>query len=233
MSDNIHRPKDVRAAIFDLDGVIISSKVAEYESWRRVFRVFNSNLTLQQWVKIIDSPDGVFDPATVLRQKCKIELLANGQIETMRTNLYESLRRELVALPGIVGLIKECTSMDLMLGVASNGDHTKVMYHLGRLKLLRYFHVIKCRDDVRNKKPAPDIYMATVRDLGVNPGTVVVFEDSPPGITAAKAAGLYCIGCPNKITKYLDLSEADEICKSFKRFSMQEFINPANKLTRL
>jgi len=71
-----------------------------------------------------------------------------------------------------------------------------------------------CRGDVERTKPAPDLYLAAVAALGVNVDEVVALEDSPNGIAAAKAAGLYCIAVPNEITKLLDLSAADRIVES-------------------
>lgn len=215
----------IKAAVFDLDGVIISSKTAEYESWRRIFKACNVNLTIQEWISIIDKPTGVFDPTSVLIERCCYgKRLVPSQIETLRTNLYEDLRKQLSPLPRAFTLIKECRQLGLLLGIASNGNHEKVDFHLSRLKLAKFFQVVKCRDDVKNKKPAPDLYLAVLDDFGFKPNEVVVFEDSPPGITAAKAAGIYCIGCPNRITKHLDLSEADEICRSLKEFSMKQFL---------
>lgn len=61
----------IKAVIFDFDGIIISSKVAEYISWRRVFGAYNCRLDIRKWIRIIDNPMGEFDPAKVLFDKCK------------------------------------------------------------------------------------------------------------------------------------------------------------------
>jgi beta-phosphoglucomutase-like phosphatase (HAD superfamily) len=58
-------------------------------------------------------------------------------------------------------------------------------------------------------KPAPDTYLAACRALGVKPRAALAIEDSPHGVSAAKAAGLRCIAVPHAITAQLDLSHAD------------------------
>ena len=215
----------IKAVIFDFDGIIISSKVAEYISWRRVFGAYNCRLDIRKWIRIIDNPMGEFDPAQVLFDKCKYkDKIKIKDINTLRSNLYESLRSSLRPLPGIVDFIKQCIAKRLLVGLGSNGTHDKVSSHLMRLNIINLFNSIKCRDDVENKKPSPDIYVALLKELKLESSEVIVFEDSPPGISAAKAANLYCVAVPNKITKYLDCSEADRIIPCLKNI-------PLNSLT--
>jgi HAD superfamily hydrolase (TIGR01509 family) len=216
----------IKGVIFDLDGVIISSKMAEYESWRRVFKAYNCNLNIKKWIKIIDNPEGVFDPARILFKECKYNNKVNiEEVNRIRGNLYECLRNTLLPFPGIVNFIKECSEKGLLIGLASNGTHEKAKFHLTRLNLMKYFNSIKCRDDVANKKPAPDIYKAVLEYLKIEPGEAIVFEDSPPGILAAKAANIYCVAIPNLITKYLDLKEADKIILKAKSLSLDDLIS--------
>jgi len=215
----------IKAIILDFDGIIISSKVAEYESWRRVFKVFNCHLTIKKWIKIIDNPMGEFDPASIIIKKCKYgEKFNHHDIQILRKHLYEDLRNSLNPLPGVVKLINECSKLGLLIGLASNGIHEQIKVHLIRLKLTSYFNSIKGRDDVENKKPAPDLYLALLKEFKITSSEAIVFEDSPPGIAAAKSADIYTIAVPNKITKYLNLQEADKICKSLKYFSMKDFL---------
>ncbi|MBU4344641.1 MAG: HAD-IA family hydrolase [Proteobacteria bacterium] len=125
---------------------------------------------------------------------------------------------------GIINLIKECSAKGLLVGLGSNGKHDNVTFHLNRLKIINLFNSMTCRDDVENRKPAPDIYNVLLKKLKVKSSEAIVFEDSPPGISAAKAANLYCVAIPNPITKYLDLTEADKIIKRIKTFSLDNLI---------
>lgn len=81
--------------------------------------------------------------------------------------------------------------------------------HLSRLELIHQFGVIKCGDDVKQTKPDPELYLATVRDLGLQPSQAIALEDSPNGVLAAKRAGLFCVAVPSPLTKDLPLDHAD------------------------
>ncbi|MNI74276.1 2-deoxyglucose-6-phosphate phosphatase [compost metagenome] len=65
-------------------------------------------------------------------------------------------------------------------------------------------------------KPAPDIYLETASKLGASPSSCWVLEDSRNGVTAAKAAGMNCVGFLNPNSGSQDLSEADAIIHSVR-----------------
>lgn len=79
--------------------------------------------------------------------------------------------------------------------VASNGNHAKVNFTLGHTGLAhRFTGRIFTADDVAHPKPAPDLFLLAARSLGADPARTTVVEDTPTGITAAKAAGMRAIG---------------------------------------
>jgi HAD superfamily hydrolase (TIGR01509 family) len=97
------------------------------------------------------------------------------------------------------------------LGVASASDRAWVVRWLAKFDLLPYFETITTIDDVTHNKPAPDIYLMAAAKFGVEPTRCLVFEDSPTGIQAAKAAGMTVVAVPNIATKNLYLNQADAI----------------------
>jgi beta-phosphoglucomutase-like phosphatase (HAD superfamily) len=84
-----------------------------------------------------------------------------------------------------------------------------VLGHLRRLELLNYFDSVRGRDDVERVKPDPELFLTVLADLEAEPREAVVFEDSPNGIRAAKAAGLLCVAVPNPVTRQYSLAQAD------------------------
>ena len=79
--------------------------------------------------------------------------------------------------------------------VASNGSHGKMRRTLGATGLHpRFSGRIFSAEDVALGKPAPDLYLHAAREMGVPPDRCVVVEDSPPGVAAAQAADMLCIG---------------------------------------
>jgi HAD superfamily hydrolase (TIGR01509 family) len=127
-------------------------------------------------------------------------------------------------LPGIVQYIDEARSLGLRLGVASSSTSEWVKGHLGRLGILERFECVRCRDDVVNAKPAPDLYLAVLECLGVAASDAFAIEDSPNGVTAAKQAGLRCVAVPNSITLGLDLSHADVLLRSLSEVTLAQLL---------
>ena len=82
----------------------------------------------------------------------------------------------------------------------------------------------KSKDDVRNVKPEPDLFLAAVDALGVRPKEAIAIEDSANGVTAAKRAGLYTIAVPNPVTKRLMLDHANLKVDSLATMSLTQLL---------
>ena len=101
---------------------------------------------------------------------------------------------QLETFPGAYDLVLACRQARLRVAVASGADKIKVVANLQKIGLpLEFWDTVVTGDQVKHKKPAPDIFLSTARNLGVNPAACVVVEDSVNGIQAAKAAGMRCI----------------------------------------
>jgi HAD superfamily hydrolase (TIGR01509 family) len=81
--------------------------------------------------------------------------------------------------------------------VASNAPRRHLLAGLRRAGLADAFDVSVSVDDVARPKPAPDLYTRACKLLDVPPAAAVALEDSPPGVAAARAAGVYVIGIPS------------------------------------
>jgi beta-phosphoglucomutase len=107
-------------------------------------------------------------------------------------NLMHSL------VPGVADFLARANSPasagGLPVALATNAEPANVDFVLDGANLRRWFKVIADGSQVRNAKPAPDIYLAAGERLGVAPRNCIVFEDSPAGIAAARAAGMRVVG---------------------------------------
>jgi beta-phosphoglucomutase-like phosphatase (HAD superfamily) len=124
----------------------------------------------------------------------------------------------------VVERIDEAKALGLMVGLASSSTLDWVRGHLARLGILERFDCLRCRDDVANVKPEPDLYVAVLDCLGVRASEAIAIEDSPNGVTAAKRAGMRCIAIPNSITARLDLSQADVLLASLADITLPELL---------
>ena len=109
---------------------------------------------------------------------------------------------------------------------------------LEKLGLLSRFAHVACFGGALAGKPAPDLYLAACGALDVEPHTAIAIEDSQHGISAAKAAGLWCIAVPNAVTEGLDLSHADLRLRSLADTTLRDVLtriadHPINRIRDL
>ena len=112
-------------------------------------------------------------------------------------------------LPGVADRLAEARTIGLKTAVASSSEAAWVRPWLERHDLLDAFDAVCTRDDVTAVKPAPDLFLLAARRLGVPPEACLVFEDSPNGLRAARAAGMWAIAVPNGLTQPLEFPPHD------------------------
>ena len=81
-------------------------------------------------------------------------------------------------------------------------------------------------------KPDPELYLSVCRELDVAPSDGIAIEDSPNGIAAAKAAGLYCVSVPNALTRSLSMDRADLVLVSLASTTLDEVLERAGRACR-
>jgi HAD superfamily hydrolase (TIGR01509 family) len=214
----------IRGVIFDFDGLIVDTEWSVYQSWVELFDSFGAELPLDQWTAIIGTSEYEhFDPYDVLEQQVGRGL----DRRDLRKKRYD---REMVlvldqpVLPGVDDYIREAKARNLRLGIASSSDRKWVTGHLSRLGLLDYFDIVHTSDDVERTKPDPALYRLTLQSLSLRPEEAIVLEDSPNGVAAAKAAGIFTVAIPNKLTARLNLDHADLRLESLSEISLVELI---------
>ena len=89
---------------------------------------------------------------------------------------------------------------------------------------LQKFTAIACGDQVKAKKPAPDIYLLALSGLDMRPGRAIAFEDSPNGLRSATAAGLRTVVTPNYWTEDGDFSAASLLLPSLAGLGFDELM---------
>jgi HAD superfamily hydrolase (TIGR01509 family) len=111
--------------------------------------------------------------------------------------------------PGIAEYLAAARRHNLKRAIVSSSTRAWVEMHLERLEEAVGWDAICTADrDPARAKPAPVLYREALELLGVTADEAVAFEDSPHGVTAAKAAGVFCVAIPNEVTRELGLAEA-------------------------
>ncbi|KAJ1454202.1 HAD-like domain-containing protein [Pelagophyceae sp. CCMP2097] len=118
-------------------------------------------------------------------------------LQDAKTMIYKTIVSDVAtARPGVLELMDEAIAADVFCGIcsaATRAGFEKVVDAVVGQPRLAKLDVIMAGDDVKNKKPDPEIYLAAAKKLGLEPAKCVVIEDSLVGLRAAKAAGMRCI----------------------------------------
>jgi HAD superfamily hydrolase (TIGR01509 family) len=215
--------KDIRAIIFDFDGLILDTEGPVYQSWRDLFAEFNHDLPFSTWSIFIGTMEVPYEPYDLLEKQLG-RTVDRQVLEQKRQHHEDSLILEKTIMPGVERYIEDSLRIGLKLGIASSSSCAWVTGHLDRLGLLHNFTCIKAADDVEITKPDPALYLAALSCLEVSNSQAIAFEDSPNGIMAAKRAGLTCIAVPNPLTRQMNLEQADLQLTTLLELSLEELL---------
>ena len=212
----------IRALVFDFDGLILDTEEPVYRSWVEVYEAHGEELPFERWVQIVGSTTIGFHPQHHLEERLGRSLPKEVLDRRIGRRTKMVLANKL--LPGVVEHLDAARASGLKLGVASSSTRDWVMGHLARLGILDRFDCLRCRDDVANVKPEPDLYLAVLECVGVAASEAIAIEDSPNGVLAAKRAGMRCVAIPNSITARLDLGQADVVLGSLAEVTLAELL---------
>jgi HAD superfamily hydrolase (TIGR01509 family) len=213
----------IRALVFDFDGLILETEIPVLESWRRVYEEHGVVLPMDTWMETIGTADHEFDPFAHLEELVG-HPLEREPIHSARKAHRDEILHAQDVLPGVHDYLAEARRLGLKLAVASSSSRRWVTGHLERLGIHEHWDAVLTSDDVTRTKPDPELYLAAVRALGVQPQEAIAFEDSRNGLLAAKAAGLWCVAVPGALTRAMDFSRADLVFGSLSEISLAELI---------
>lgn len=192
----------IQALIFDFDGTILDTETPEFQAWTEFYQEFGQTLDVQLWGKGVGTW-GAFDPIEHLEQLTGKQFDRHEVHTRIRPRVLELIEASAL-LPGVLETFDQAKALGLRLGLASSSGNEWIHGWLKHYALEDRFEVIKTKDDVKNVKPDPELYLAAARGLSLEPAMCLAIEDSPNGSKAALAAGMQVIAIPNKITQYLE-----------------------------
>lgn len=210
---------NVRALIFDMDGVIVDSNPWHRTAWEEYSRSLGVEMTAEMQQRmygkrndelIRDFYGRHLDDAAVFAHGAAKEALYR---EMMKPHLNHAL------VPGIRELLDR--HRDLALAVATNAEPPNVDFVLDETGLRSFFRVVVNGHEVTYPKPHPEIYLRVADALGMNPAECVVFEDSHTGVEAALAAGMEVVGIS---TTHEDLAGVALLIRDFNDPSLEGWI---------
>ena len=213
----------IRAIIFDFDGLIVDTEEPIFRAWQRIYRERGAELPLEQWLTIIGTSSGPFDPVIDLGERIGMRL-DRAEMKALQRLYYQESTTTQDLLPGVRRYLDEAVELHLKTAIASSSGRAWIEEHLERLGIANRFDAVLSRDDVGRPKPDPDLYLAALARVGVAADEAIALEDSSNGIKAATAAGIFCVAVPNSMTASMDLSLADLRLASLEEMPLRELI---------
>lgn len=197
----------MEAIIFDMDGVVVDS----VEYWNEIREAV---IREELGVDPVDVSELVGmnagDEYDYLARDHRLRRSKESYVALLERNASEVYRERVNLLPGFEATVDTLARSGLSVGLVSAAYRRRVEMVLDRFDLRDRFDVVVAGDDVPGpSKPDPAIYEYALSRLGVDPGGCVAVEDSEHGVSAAKRAGVHCIGYARRSDQ--QLASADEI----------------------
>jgi putative hydrolase of the HAD superfamily len=202
----------VRAFLFDFDGLILDTETAARSGWELVYGEHGLELPREKWALRIGTIDGWDIWGDLEGQVGPVD---RGALDARRFAHELTLLDAEKLRPGIADYIAAADRLRLKRAIVSSASRRWIDRHLIRLeRTFGWDAIVTADNDATRAKPRPTLYLEALATLGIAPSEAVAFEDSPNGVRAARAAGIYVVAVPNAITRDLSLDEADLVVDS-------------------
>ncbi len=193
------------AVIFDFDGVIVDTEPLHYAAFQRALEPLDLHFTWQEYVETyigFDDRDA-FKHAFSSNGKTLSPEGLHSLIEQKAGYFQEIIRSEVTPYPGVVDLISHLHTHKFPLAICSGALRSDIDPILTMLGISDCFDVIVTADDVAVSKPDPECYQLAFQRLqsahnsSFSKDVTIAIEDTPAGISSAKAAGLMVCAVTN------------------------------------
>jgi beta-phosphoglucomutase len=215
------------AVIFDMDGVLVDTFDAHFESWNVVARQEGTEMTRQQFAETFGRTSR--EIITLLWPEKRDDLSAIREFDDRKEVAFrEIIANEFPAMPGVGTLLQSLAADGISMAVGSSGPPPNVALVLEKLGAAEIFDALVTGEDVTRGKPDPQVFLMAADRLGIPPERCIVVEDAQPGVAAARAAGMRCVGIASAGRSRDDLTEADLVIDSLTELNPNVFRKLAN-----
>jgi beta-phosphoglucomutase len=211
---------NIKAVIFDLDGVIVDTAKYHYLAWKKLSTMLNINFTEEDNEKLkgvsrMASLDIILNIGNLTIDDTKKQEYADQKNKWYLDYIDRMTPQEI--LPGALEFISELKEAGIKTAIGSASKNTPLI--LERLGLNKFFDAVADGNIVKNAKPDPEIFLTAARMLAIPPLSCVVFEDAIAGIESSLNAGMICIGVGS--TK--KLSDAHFVIPGLDKINLRKF----------
>jgi sugar-phosphatase len=210
----------MKAAIFDMDGLLIDSEPLWREAEISVFEALGVPLTEELCRETV----GVRLDA-VVRHWYETFPWQSESLEDVEARILDLVSRLVLErgrlMPGVSETIETLSAANYTLAVASSSPMQLIRTALGKFEIIEFFSILHSADAEDEGKPSPAVYLSTMSRLGSDPNQCIAFEDSVMGVQAAKSAGARVIAVPDPADRSNPgFADADVVLMSLTEFSL-------------
>ncbi len=210
---------EVKAVIWDMDGVIADTAQYHHKGWQMVFQKRGANYTEEDFRRNTGKRSDTII-REVLGEKIpqnEITEIIQEKDETFRQLIGQNIR----PFPGVLKLITSLKAHGFKIAIASSAPMENIQMITRNLKIHNRFDTIVTGWEVTRGKPDPQTFLLAAERLGVEAEDCIVIEDAISGVTASKRAGMRCIAVTNT-TPREELREADLVIDTLEEITVAD-----------
>ena len=190
-----HNWSQIQAIIFDMDGTLVDTE----RLWKKSEKDLLANHN-RQYDEIIHAPFLGLETGELIasiRRAYDLEAIDQDDLEEeLHVRVEAYLKTETIPQPGAVDLVNHVLRNKFPTAIATNSSRRIVDATLAEQRWTDAIRIRCCADDVKQGKPAPDLYLLAAQSVGIAPENCIAIEDSLNGSRAAIAAGMICLSIP-------------------------------------
>ena len=177
-----------KLAIFDVDGTLIDSESIYVKAALLNNKINNYNVPLNVIMNTIGRN------RESVRQVVTDSQTKDFDYDTYRSKLMEIYNQDRLTLKkGAINILEYCKNHNILSAIATSTYKEKQLRILTQLDIAKYFDYMVFGDEIKNSKPAPDIYLDVYNHYNFKKEDILIFEDSRNGILSAHNAGIKVI----------------------------------------
>ncbi len=218
---------EIKAVLFDCDGLMFDTEIIAQQIWRDGAREYNVTL-----------PDDFFEHITGAGGKDLLDYIASVpgadllrkvcRARRFDLDFWRSIHTDCLNRPGLIELFQYLEKNGYPVGICSSSAREYVLALIDSCSVKLHYDTIVCGDMVKHAKPDPEIFLKGAENLDVKPENCLVLEDSKQGILASVNAGMHNCFIPDTIIPDEAMTRAIE----FRCESLHEVIGLLERINR-
>ena len=216
----------MRAVVFDLDGLMFDTEALFYRVSSDALEARGKSFNREMMQAMLGRR--AIDAGHSLKALAGLDEPAEVVLAEIRQRFFALVDTAVHPTPGLLVLLDHLARRRLPLAVATSSRRAYAERLLNQHELLGRFQFILASEDVTRGKPDPEIYRLAAERFKVPASSVLVLEDSPAGLAAARGAGTFAVGIPHEHSPAHALHDAGLIVSRLDEPALLSLIESAN-----